>query len=241
MNPSKAATISSRLSIAWGFSILAMTGRKIPSSFITARTSSTSLADRTKDSAMKSTVRCSAKRRSSLSFSDSAGTDTATPGRLMPLLSLAGPPTTTFVCTSSPSTEVTSRRTLPSSTRIGSPAFTSPGRPAYVVEQIDTSPGTSRVVMVNEAPFSSSTGPSANRPSRIFGPWRSARTPTPRPEASEASRTRVYARLWSAWDPWLKFSRATSMPASTSLRTFFGEEVAGPRVQTILALRTRRP
>ena len=46
---------------------------------------------------MKSTVRCSAQRRSSMSFSDSAGTETATPGRLMPLWSLTRPPTTTSV------------------------------------------------------------------------------------------------------------------------------------------------
>ncbi len=32
-----------------------------------------------------------------MSFSDSAGTQTATPGRLMPLLLLTGPPTTTSV------------------------------------------------------------------------------------------------------------------------------------------------
>ena len=40
-----------------------------------------------------------------MSFSDSAGTLTRRrPGRLMPLLSLTGPPTTTAVCTSVPST-----------------------------------------------------------------------------------------------------------------------------------------
>ena len=67
-----------------------------------ARTSSTSEAERTNDSAMKSTLMCSAQRRSSLSFSDSAGTDTATPGRLMPLLLLTGPGTSTRVRTSVP-------------------------------------------------------------------------------------------------------------------------------------------
>ena len=103
MKPSNAAMISSRLSMACGFSILAMTGISIPSSRITLRTSSTSAALRTKLSAMKSTVRCSANRRSSMSFSDSAGTETATPGRLMPLLSLTLPPTSTSVTTSVPS------------------------------------------------------------------------------------------------------------------------------------------
>ena len=73
--------------------------------------------------------------------------------------------------------------------RIGSPAFTSPGSPAYVVEQTLASPGTSRVVIVNSAPFSSCTGPSATLPSRIFGPCRSATIATPCPVRSEASRT----------------------------------------------------
>ena len=55
MMPSNASTISSMFSIACGFSILAITGRKTSSSFMIARTSSTSAAERTKDSAMKST------------------------------------------------------------------------------------------------------------------------------------------------------------------------------------------
>ena len=44
---------------------------------------------------MKSTEVRSAQRRSSLSFSDSAGTLTATPGRLRPLWSLTLPATST--------------------------------------------------------------------------------------------------------------------------------------------------
>ncbi len=150
MKPSNAAITSSRLWIACGFSILAMTGSITPSSRITFRTSSTSAALRTKLSAMKSTVRCSAKRRSSMSFSDIAGTETATPGRLMPLWLLTLPPTSTSVTTSVPSlTSVTRSRTLPSSMRIGSPTFTSPGRPWYVVPATLSSPGTSRVVIVH--------------------------------------------------------------------------------------------
>ena len=125
-----------------------------------------------------------------MSFSDSAGTDTATPGRLMPLLLLTVPATTTSVTTSVSSTEVTRRRTLPSSIRIGSPGFTSPGRPLYVVPHWLTSPATSRVVIVNVAPLLSFTGPSAKVSSRIFGPWRSAKIPTPWPVSSDASRTR---------------------------------------------------
>ncbi len=51
MKPSNALTTSSRLSIACGFSIFAMTGTKMPSSRMICRTSSASLAERTKDSA----------------------------------------------------------------------------------------------------------------------------------------------------------------------------------------------
>ena len=125
-----------------------------------------------------------------MSFSDSAGTDTATPGRLMPLWLLTLPPTSTSVTTSVPSlTSVTRSRTLPSSISSGSPTSTSPARPLYVVPQISASPSTSRVVIVHSWPRVSWTGPSAKVSSRIFGPWRSARMPTPWPLASEASRT----------------------------------------------------
>ena len=71
----------------------------------------------------------SAQRRSRMSFSDRAGTDTATPGRLRPLWSETMPPSMTMVCTRLPSTAVTSRVTRPSSTRMRSPRATSAARP----------------------------------------------------------------------------------------------------------------
>ena len=148
-----------------------------------------SAAERTNDSAMKSALRCSAQRRSSTSLADNAGTDTATPGRFSPLLLLIGPATRTRVRTSVPSTSSTSTRTRPSSIRIWSPFSTSPGRPAYVVEQTVESPGTVRVVIVNSSPSASRCGPPSTFPSRIFGPCRSAMTPTPCPVSSEAWRT----------------------------------------------------
>ena len=72
----------------------------------------------------------SAQRRSSMSFSDSAGTETATPGRLRPLWSETMPPSMTIVWTRGPSTSVTSRVTRPSSTRMRSPLVTSAARPS---------------------------------------------------------------------------------------------------------------
>jgi DNA ligase (NAD+) len=113
--------------------------------------------------------------------------------------------------------------------RLGAPSPTPPCR--------TTSPGTSSVVMVNSSPALSSTGPSAKVPTRILGPWRSARTPTARPTSSAAARRFARLALWSSWVPWLRLSRATSSPARTSLRRISGLDVAGPRVATIFARR----
>ncbi len=134
MTPSNASTISARFSTACGFSIFATTGTVRPSSSMIRLTSSKSFADRTNDSAMMSAPSLRAQRRSSWSFSDSAGTETATPGRFRPLLFDTGPATSTRVTTRGPSTAVTRTSTLPSSMRIGSPTRASPGRPLCVVE-----------------------------------------------------------------------------------------------------------
>lgn len=126
---SKAITTSCMLATACGFSTLAMTGTRRPTSSMTRCTSWTSLASRTKDSATMSQPMCRANFRSSMSFSDSAGTLTAAPGRLMPLWSEMTPPSMTMVRTRGPSISTTWRATLPSLIRTGSPLETSPGRP----------------------------------------------------------------------------------------------------------------
>ncbi|GAB3466355.1 hypothetical protein GCM10027519_34520 [Kineococcus endophyticus] len=64
---------------------------------------------------------------------------------------------------------------------------------------------------------------------------------TDRPVASAAARTPSKFARWSSCEPWLKFIRATSIPASTSDRNPSGPATAGPRVQTIFALRMPRP
>ena len=68
-----------------------------PSASMTSCTGLMSSALRTNDRATMSTPLRSAHRKSSVSFSLIAGTLTATPGRLIPLLLLTGPPTTTSV------------------------------------------------------------------------------------------------------------------------------------------------
>ena len=177
-----------------------------------SRTRVTSAALRTKDSAIRSKLLRRAKRRSSSSFSESAGTLTATPGRLMPLLLLTGPGTTTLVTTSVSLTLTASSCTLPSSIRIMSPGRTSAGRPLKVVLQRCTSPRMLSMVMVKVWPSTNSTGPAANRPSRILGPWRSASRPTVLPMAFAAARVSARRRACSSWEPWLMLKRATSRP-----------------------------
>ena len=145
---------------------------------------------RTNDSATMSTRRPSANARSAQSFSDIAGTDTFMPGSERPLLSLTGPPSVTSQTTSLPSTATTRRPTLPSSTSSRSSGRASAARPLYVVDTRSWVPATSSAVIRTCSPVrhSSEPGPVANRPSRIFGPWRSARIPTAWPSASAASR-----------------------------------------------------
>ena len=140
MTPSNASIISSSASTACGFSTLAITGRNLPSSFMISCTRTMSDALRTKDSAMMSAPSLIAQRRSSSSFSERAGTFTATPGRLIPLLLLTGPGTSTTVVTVVAVTSVARNPTLPSSISSWSPTLTSPGRPLKVVPQMLTSP-----------------------------------------------------------------------------------------------------
>ncbi len=64
-----------------------------------------------------------------MSFSDMAGTLTATPGRLIPLLLEMTPPSTVSVTMSVAVTSTARRQTLPSSMSSRSPALTSPGIP----------------------------------------------------------------------------------------------------------------
>src|SRR5699024_1034634 len=83
-------------------------------------------------------------------------------------------------------TSVTRTETLPSSMSSTSPGRQSPGRPLKEVETRSRVPSMSSVEMVRVSPTSSSCGPSADLPRRIFGPWRSTSTATffPAPAAA---------------------------------------------------------
>src|SRR3989441_6460484 len=74
-------------------------------------------------------------------------------------------------------------------------------------------------------------------PSLTLGPWRSWMMVTGRPQSVSPSRRARMTAACSSWVPWEKFNRATSMPASTSLRRVAGFRLAGPMVQM---MRVRR-
>src|ERR1700691_5097263 len=74
-------------------------------------------------------------------------------------------------------------------------------------------------------------------PVRIFGPCRSARTEMGLPCFREIARRALIRCECSEWVSWEKFSRATFIPQCTSFSIISGEDVTGPRVQTIFALR----
>ena len=131
--PEEARAFFASVSMAWGFSIFAISGSRTPTSSMIRRAGTASSGPWTKDSAIMSACRPSAQRRSASSFSDSAGTFTATPGRLMPLLLETGPATTTSVVTTVPSVATTRTFTLPSSISRKSPGATSCGSPLKVV------------------------------------------------------------------------------------------------------------
>src|SRR5262245_19749209 len=85
--------------------------------------------------------------------------------------------------------------------------------------------------------FRSTTSP-ASGPMRSFGPGRSCSSATGRPARPAASRTHSAVSACSSWEPWLKFSRATSIPASTMRPSVSRSRDAGPIVATIFVLRS---
>ena len=169
-----------RSATASGFSSLAITGTRLPTSSMTACASLTSSGARTNDIATMSAPSCSANFRSSMSLSDSGGTLTSTPGNEMPLWSLTGPPFENFA------------------PDVGARDVEDPQIDLAVVdEQFVPGPHVVRQPLVRRghpivvtcalgggdhdryrSPVAHTTGPSAKRPSRIFGPCRSASTPT---------------------------------------------------------------
>ena len=95
MTASDSARISSRAAIASAFSILAITCAVEPRASISVRSARTSEAERTNESATKSTSSSIANSRSSRSLRVIDGIGSGTPGRLTPLWEETTPPTIT--------------------------------------------------------------------------------------------------------------------------------------------------
>src|SRR6266542_476585 len=132
---------------------------------------------------------------------------------------------------SSPSTPVSRASSSPSRSRsvtAGSPSFSAgtftpwpePTLPERTTSVVTTSPSTEAT--------RSSTAPSASR----------IRSPSSRSWASPSSPT---ARRCSSSEPWEKFTRKMSAPASASRTTASTPDVAGPRVHISLVLGAFRP
>ena len=229
--PSDSSKIASKSSMAAGFSILEIIAAR---PLMSVLASITSRARCTNERATQSTPSWQANSRSCRSLVERAGSGSTTSGRLMPLRSEMGPPTSTTVSTDFSVTLVTLRRSLPSLTSTEAPTFklcktSGWGRCTRV-----WSPGVLSVSKIKVWPFSSSMSLLPKVPQRIFGPCRSARIPIGQPSSFSTSRIMSNRCFCSSWVPWLMLRRNTSAPAFASFLMTSWLEEAGPRVATIL-------
>ncbi len=195
--PGRLARISWRSSFATiGRSAAAACRRK-------PRTSWMSSADRTKETATRSTPCPRPKRRSSRSFSVRQDTGSVMRGSDNPLWSLTRPPTTTRHRTSSGDVASTRSWIIPSSIQISSSGRRSFRYSGWVIDARSAVPTTGRAESVKAWPAARSTRPPAvpNVPSLIFGPWRSCRMATGRPQRASPSRSRRMTSACSSWVP----------------------------------------
>src|SRR5213594_3685092 len=210
------------------------------------RTARMSSAVRTNDTATKSTPCSMPNLRSSTSLSVRQEAGRSTCGSEMPLWSLMRPPAATTQCTSVGVVASTRSWIMPSSIQISSPGLTRPRYSGGETKTRSLVPTQGVRQSVNGRPASRSTRrppPSPNVPSRIFGPCRSCRMATGRPQRASASRMRRMTSACSACVPCEKLSRATSMPAAARRSSCSTVQDAGPIVQTIFVRRIalRRP
>ena len=231
ITPSDATIKSSKISSAFGFSILDIMAAR---SRIILRASMISLTLWTKDKATQSTPKSRAKSRSARSFSVSGLIFNSTSGTFTPLRSVNAPPTSTRVMMIPLSTPVTINCNLPS--------FTIIRWPGKIASKISTWGKQTRSALpligsnwkIKVSPFFRTT-PSSTSPTRNLGPCRSARIVIGWPVSCATSRITLWRSAWSSWVPWLKFIRKALAPASTmalmqSLSLLLGPNVAKIRV-----------
>ena len=158
MMPAHFWEISSMLSTPALFSILAMTSIfSPPLASKNSRISIMSSFRDTKEAATKSISFLIPKRRSFLSCSLKKSPCMTLLGKFIDFWSESVPPTITSHLTFWPLISLTSRITSPLFMRTLSPGLSCWGKSLYVTETLVSSPSTSSVVSVNEAPSLSST------------------------------------------------------------------------------------
>ena len=236
MSPSAASSTSSIRSRMEARSTLAMMNGWWPRAAAALRTAWMSAAQLTNDWLTASTPCSRANSMQARSWAVKAEMPRSMPGRLSPFFERRVPPTTTRVCTRSPSTVSTRTWMRPSLMNRTSSGRTTRGSSGRLTETSSRLPTSWRLVRVKRLPTLSSTGSSARVPMRIFGPGRSAMMATGRWVARAASRMRRMISPWARKSPWEKLRRAMFMPASSIFSSMSGESVAGPMVQTSLVL-----
>ena len=232
--------MSSSTSTASAFSIFAITCACEPACSISARRSRTSAGERTNDSATKSTPSSSANSRSAVSFRVSDGIGSGTPGRLTPLCEVTTPADDRPRSCARPRSTVADAQADEAVVdqdvvaRLRARRRSRPARPAA-----------RRRVQLSSGADGDRRRPCAARPARrarrcgASAPAgrRSARSAGP--TSASTSRTRRARSACSSCVPCERLSRAASMPAATSARSFSGESEAGPSVATIFVRRSR--
>ena len=198
-----------------------------------SRTGRRSSPRRMNDNAIRSTpisMPASIIRRSA---SLTAGSDIVTFGRFRPCRDATAPPTSTSTSTSPSRTSQTRSRIAPSARYTMSSGATSSANPGQATGRRLASPSICSGVRMTREPVSSCASSPATGPSLSFGPGMSWSTPTSRPAACAAARTRRTVSACSSGVPCAKFRRATSIPARTIRSSTSGSRDAGPIVATI--------
>mmetsp|Transcript_144080 Transcript_144080/g.365710 ORF Transcript_144080/g.365710 Transcript_144080/m.365710 type:complete len:337 (+) Transcript_144080:522-1532(+) len=188
---------------------------------------------------------CKRYSASSMSFSVNAAQSISTSGTFTPFLALSMPPRTTLTFNSvSDNFSTTFTFINPSSINKSIPGLAAFTRAlCSMVDFMVMRPGRrlslSSLLMPNSkiSPLVKGTGSPANSPTRNFGPCKSPRTSTLRPNSLAYLRIKGYTRSKSPPRRCEQFRRKMSVPASIILGIISSLQEAGPKLATTLVLR----
>src|SRR5215510_6925197 len=162
-------------------------------------------------------------------------------GRATALWSETTPPAVTRQRASRAWTCSTASWIVPSSIQIWSPGRSAAKSSGWSRDAPAEVPWTGSAVSMKGSPVMSMARPPTKLPSRTLGPCRSWTMVTGWPHSLSPSRMARITAACCSWVPWEKLRRATSMPASTSLRRVAASRLDGPMVATIRVRLTPAP